>query len=468
MYETSWHHKWICEVIQRGYDERKNVIIECHPRSGKSEIANVHAPASRFDAGVYDEMFMQVSNSDNLATKFSVGCRNLCKLPLEVDRDSQWKIRGLESLNFSYHAAGIRGQITGHGCSVLILDDLLKSGLEAKSDTFRENVWENIVSAAINRLTPDGIIVALQARLHRQDTIGKLLEQEHLRFLHLHLPATNDDGRSAFFRDGYSGEEVIFPAYDALWPTRYNRAKLDEIKKTVTPYWWQAQYMAEPSMGDLGYFMMDRCPTYQSSQVQACWIAVDAAQTETASGSFTAFVCLGILDNQLKVLCVERGRWRQDVIQQKLYDFYQAMTRLTGQAPIKVIVERAAAGYGIIDCMSRVLPILPTVPQGSKEDRAGAVCYLVNNGQVALPESASWLKPFREELENFPLSSSADMTDAFVHACKLMTTSLDSPEFRFPTQTGVEVYDSMAVLKEEYMENWRYNDWLKHGRHHDF
>ena len=26
-YETSWGHKWICEVLERGYIERKNVIV---------------------------------------------------------------------------------------------------------------------------------------------------------------------------------------------------------------------------------------------------------------------------------------------------------------------------------------------------------------------------------------------------------------------------------------------------------
>jgi hypothetical protein len=107
-------------------------------------------------------------------------------------------------------AAGIRGQLTGHGFDTVIFDDLLKSGAEAKSEVVREGVWDGVVSAAINRLTPDGIIIALQARLHQQDTIGKLLELEHLKFLHLHLPATNDSGTEAWFRDGYSGDEVIF------------------------------------------------------------------------------------------------------------------------------------------------------------------------------------------------------------------------------------------------------------------
>src|SRR6266498_4085145 len=414
-YMTNWHHRWSCDLLERAFIERKNVILELPPRHSKSELTNVYAPSWRLDAKP-TAMFGLVCNSDSLAKKFSVACRNLCQLPLEVDRDSQWKSAALDSLNYSYIGVGIRGQLTGHGFDTVIFDDLLKSGSEAKSDTVRETVWENVVSAAINRLTPDGIVVALQARLHQQDTIGKLLALDHLKFLHLHLPATNDDGKSAWFRDGYSGEKIVFPPYAALWPERYSRKKLDELRDTVSSYYWLAQYMQEPSLGDLAYFDAVHFGVYQLPGVERLWIAVDAAQTATAHGSYTAFVCLGECAEGIKVLGVRRGRWRQDVMCDHLVDFYVAMTRLTGIYPEHVIVEQAAGGYGIIDHLGGQLPIEAIYPRGSKEDRAGAVCHVVNKGLVLLPESAPWLNTFRDEVANFPLSSYKDQTDAFVHA----------------------------------------------------
>jgi len=441
-YMTNWHHRWICEVLERAYTERKNVILELPPRHGKSEIANVYGPSWRLESK-FNSMFGLVTNSDNLAKKFSSACRNLCALPLEVERDAQWKVRGLDSLNYSYMGAGIRGNLTGHGFDTVIFDDLLKSGLEAKSDTVRETVWENVVSAAINRLTPDGIIVALQARLHQQDTIGKLLELDHLKFLHLHLPATNDSGEGAWFRDGHSGETVLFPAYSALWPQRYSRTKLDEIKATVTPYFWNAQYQAEPSMGDLAYFDVTKFGVYQNFNVHRAWITVDAANTATKSGSYTAFVCLGLTpEGFLQVLGVRRGKWRQDQMMDELRDFYRTMTRAIGFAVECVVVEQAAAGYGIIDHLTGILPIQPIYPKGSKEDRAGAVCYVVNRGVVQLPESAPWLTPFVDEIGSFPLCRDKDQADAFVHALGYV---LRPSEFK-PTQQIV-TYDPAIDLQ---------------------
>jgi hypothetical protein len=438
-YETNWHHKWICRVLERAYTERKNAIIECPPRHSKSEIADVYGPAWRLDSH-YDSMFGLVTNSDALAKKFSSACRNLCELPLEVDRDAQWKVKNLKSLNYTYLGAGIRGQLTGHGFDTVMFDDLLKSGQEAKSDTVREGVWENVVSAAINRLTPDGIIVALQARLHQQDTIGKLLGLEHLKFLQLHLPATNDSGTEAWFSDGYSGEETKFPAYAALWPTRYSREKLDEIRATVTPYFWNAQYQAVPSMGDLSYFDVSKFPRYEHTKnVEATWIGVDAGNTATSSGSYTAFVCVGSCGDHLKVLGARRGRWRQDVMIDELWEFYRAMTRLTGVQPMKVLVERAAAGYGIIDHLSGKMPIEPVIPKGSKEERAESVCYIPNRGQVQLPIGGAWVRDFTEELENFPLCADKDQVDAFVHCLSLVARP---SEYKLADETVVVQHDA--------------------------
>lgn len=84
-----------------------------------------------------------------------------------------------------------------------------------------------------------------------------------------------------------------------------------------------------------------------------------------------------------------------------------------GVYPEAVCVERAAGGYGILNLPMTTVPMSP---KGSKEESAGAVCWLVNKGVAQLPENAPWLADFKNELENFPLTTYKDQTDAFVHA----------------------------------------------------
>ena len=439
-YSTEWYHRWLCLALERSYRLRRNLAVEMPPRSGKSEAIGVYGPAFRLDENS-QEMFMAVSNSDSLAKKFSVGCRQLVELPLEIDRDSEWKVRGLESLNYSYRASGVRGQMTGHGASVLIFDDLLKSGLEAKSETVRNSVYENVCSAAINRLTPDGVVQVLQARLHVDDPLGRLLKSG-MKWIRLRLPAWNDDGSSAFFEDQYAGEYVKFRAYAAL-SQRYPRERLEQIKEVSGPYYFSAQYLQEPSMGDMSYFDCDRMKRYEHvTGVERVWMAVDAANTETAHGSYTALVGMAFCGDHAKVVSVKRGRWRQDVMHAEVKDFYSALKRQTGVWPEAVVIEQAAGGWGLIDGLSYFLPVVPIKPLGSKEDRAGAVCYIPNRGQVHLPVSAPWLAEFVEELQNFPLGAYNDQVDAFVHA---LSYALRPSEFRPQKAEFVQTYDALAA-----------------------
>jgi predicted phage terminase large subunit-like protein len=219
--------------------------------------------------------------------------------------------------------------------------------------------------------------------------------------------------------------KTFFPAYDAMWPGRFPRPVLEQIFDRITSYYKMAQYQQAPSLGDLSYFDVSMMPTYKRvGEIRKLWIGVDAAQTETNDGAYTAFVCLGlctdkggdgerVLGDHIKVLNVRRGRWRPDVMNQQLIDFYQAVARRYGVYPEAVCIERAAGGYGMLNLP---VPVVPMLPKGSKEERAGAVCWLVNKGIVYLPEQAPWLTDFKNELENFPLTNYKDQTDAFVHA----------------------------------------------------
>jgi|GEM_PF-4020089 len=261
-----------------------------------------------------------------------------------------------------------------------------------------------------------------------------------MKFLQLHLPATNS-GTEAFFRDGYDNTTRYFNPYPALWPDRYNPAKLAEIFQVIHPYYKRAQYDLVPSMGELGYFDTERFLRYQNPLAEQVWIALDANQTATEHGSYAALVGMGSYQGLLKVLSVRRGRWRQDVMHQQLIDFYQHIARMTGILPEAVVVESAAGGYGVIDLLSSQLPIVPLYPRGSKEERASSVCFLVNTGRVAIPEAAPWVKDFVDELQNFPLCSASDQVDAFVHA---LAYASRPAEFKPRALVGYQEYDCLG------------------------
>jgi len=275
-----------------------------------------------------------------------------------------------------------------------------------------------------------------------------------MKFLHLHIPATSDSGMEAWFRDQYAGTNKLFAAYTALWPDRYSRERLEGIFQVIHPYYRRAQYDLVPSMGELGYFDTEKLLRYQHPIVEQCWLAVDAAQTQTENGSYTSFVACGNCEGVIKTLAVRRGRWRQDDMHAQLFEFFSFVGRLTGIIPEAIVTERAAGGYGIIDFLSGQLPIVPIIPRGSKEERAAAVCWLVNTGRVSVPEDQTpQMKLFIEELGNFPLCASKDWVDAFVHAL-----SYASRPAEFVPRQVVEVQQYDALELEDGSSNCRILD----------
>ncbi|MGA8440317.1 MAG: hypothetical protein WB714_18970 [Candidatus Sulfotelmatobacter sp.] len=410
----------VCDVIELCYENYWNLVFDGQPRLGKSEKALVYGPA-RWTKTHPNFRHVAINHNHSLAHKFTSAFGQLIKkygFTLEYDRSNEVKIVNSENIDPTYAGYGIASGYSGKGCNRLLLDDLISSGSDAMSEKIRESVQVNVVSQALNRGEPYNgnpfCWTVMGARLHEEDTVGWFLKQDW-PYVHLHLPAVNPEGNLAFVDNRYTGEKRYLGPYDHLTP-RYPPSALEQIK-TVTPeYYWQAQYMGDAKIGANPYFDVDKVPRYQYPTVGRVWIAVDAAQTATKGGSYSAFCCLGLGADGLKVVAVRRGRWRQDELQEQLKDFYQHCGRLTGILPEALIIERAAAGFGLIDFFSGRLPVIPLIPKGSKEERAGSVCWLVNQGRVAFPQQADWLPAFESELRNFPLGSFADQVDAFVHS----------------------------------------------------
>lgn len=455
-YVDNWHLRWIAEAFERAILHRRNAIIEAPPRHSKSELCNIYGPAWALGEGRTNESFMLICNSDTLARKFSTACRGLVELSLSEDKGHAWKVSASESFDSSYHASGLRGQLSGRGATVELMDDILKNAQEAQSQTVRDSMWENVASAAINRLSPDGVVIALQARLHEQDVIGRLLSLDHMRFIRARFPATNDSGTESFFEDPYAGEKVVFPAYEALWPERYPREKLDEIKATVSQRWWMGQYQCAPSMGDDVWFDLTRCPKHSNlGKLRRWWVACDFANTATKAGSRSAFVALGLdeQEDMLRLLGCSAGRWKHDDMGNHLVEFASSVHRIVGTRPEAIVVESAAGGYGIIDRYEHVLRIVPISPKGSKELRAQEVCWLVNRGRVSLPIDAPWLREFTEEVGGFPLAALNDIPDAFVHSLKYVVSNA---ELKRPDETEVYVHDSTDRSGERLREEMEF------------
>ena len=217
------------------------VIVCMPPRHGKSELVSRYFPA--WFIGTFPERrVMLASYEADFAAGWGAKARDLLDrtggaFGVRVRGDSsargRWDVVGHEGGMVS---VGVGGAMTGRGADALIIDDLVKNYEEAHSPTQRDRVWDWFRSVAYTRLEPGGSIVVIQTRWHEDDLVGRLLENEAERWQVVSLPALAE-------ADDPLGRAEGAP----LWPSRFDRAALEEKRQTLGSYLWSALYQQRPS-----------------------------------------------------------------------------------------------------------------------------------------------------------------------------------------------------------------------------
>ena len=103
----------------------------------------------------------------------------------------------LEGQHATYLATSPTGTATGFGCDLMIIDDLIKSALEANNASVLEKHWQWFTDTMLSRLEEGGKIIIVMTRWHSLDLAGRALT--HFATLgwkirHVSFKALQDDG----------------------------------------------------------------------------------------------------------------------------------------------------------------------------------------------------------------------------------------------------------------------------------
>lgn len=249
-FAANWHIEAIAFALTRVLEGKiKRLIITVPPRSLKSICTSVAFPA--FVLG-HDptRRIICVSYAEGLARKHANDCRAIMRSTMynRLFPDTRISIAKDTELEFATTLGGNRlstsvgGTLTGRGGNLIIIDDPLKPQ-DAYSEAARESTKQWYANTLLSRLDDkvnDAIIVVMQ-RLHTDDLVGHLLEQDG--WTHLNLPAIAETKHQI----------PIGPALchlrqpgDVLHPEREPRAVLDEFKRSMGSLDFAAQYQQEP------------------------------------------------------------------------------------------------------------------------------------------------------------------------------------------------------------------------------
>lgn len=293
-YKPNWHHEILAsklEAVEKG--EVKRLMVFMPPRSGKSQLTTINLPAWYLGRNPNKEV-ITVSYNAELATEFGGKTRDIIADPIyqivfsegiKLKGDERAKGRWRTDKGGSYTSVGMGGGITGRGCHLLILDDIIKNPEEAESKLIRDKQWDWYRSVAYSRLEKDAAIVITLTRWHLDDLAGRLLAEQ-------------DKG-------GDKWEVIEFPAIavkdeqyrkigEPLWPDKYNLDNLNQTKKTVGLYYWNAMYQQNPVLSEHQEFKPGNILYRSRSEVDALntrrFLTIDTAYSQKQDADFCGIV----------------------------------------------------------------------------------------------------------------------------------------------------------------------------------
>ncbi len=204
--------KSFCKDLQQFYNSNEEVlIVNMPPRHGKSRTMGCFVEWVLGNNP--NEKIMTGSYNETLSTTFSKNVRNTI---LEEKVDANKFVysdvfpnttikRGDGAMNMwsltdgynNYLATSPTGTATGFGATLLIIDDLIKSALEANNANVLEKHWEWFTNTMLSRLEEGGKIIIVMTRWHSLDLAGRALEhykRSGAKVKHISYKAQQDDG----------------------------------------------------------------------------------------------------------------------------------------------------------------------------------------------------------------------------------------------------------------------------------
>jgi predicted phage terminase large subunit-like protein len=415
----NWHNELIAaklEACRRG--EITRLIINVPPRSLKSHAATVAFPAFLLGHNPGTQIIC-ASYGQDLASKHSLDCRmvmasawygQLFRTRLAPQKQSVQEF--LTTKNGFRLATSVSGVLTGRGADFIIIDDPLKPD-EALSETQRSAVNEWYDHTLYSRLNDKrtGRIIIIMQRLHEDDLVGHVLEQETWDLLR--LPAIAEENETHVIRSPYRTYTVRRRVGEALHPEREPLVVLEHLRRTVGEYNFAGQYQQQPAPLGGGLVKANWFQSYTPSDLPNRWELVfqswDTANKATELSDFSACTTWGMKDKKLYLLDVLRAR----------LEYPDLKRAVAAQAvrfqPRNILIEDRASGTQLIQELKKdgVHSVTAYDPQGfDKIMRLHSVTSTIENGFVYLPEKSEWLAAYLHEMTTFPYGKHDDQADS--------------------------------------------------------
>ena len=215
--------KDVCYQLQSFYESNEKVcVINMPPRHGKSRTAGKFVewvlginPNEKIMTGSYNEDLSSSfakSVRDTIASERTLGTIVYndvfpnTKIKDGEATQKKWAIEGSKVSN--YLATSPTGTATGFGCTIMIIDDLIKNAQEAYNETTLQKHIDWFNNTMLSRTENGFKLIIIMTRWSSNDLAGYILEN-YKDVRHINYKAIQDDG-SMLCKEVLSKEDYEF------------------------------------------------------------------------------------------------------------------------------------------------------------------------------------------------------------------------------------------------------------------
>lgn len=266
-------HKTYCEILDRfATGKIKNLIIQCQPQIGKSELSSRNLPA--FMLGLNPDLKVVIASyAATIAKDFNRDVQRIIDSPeyhsvfpdttlnnSNVVSISEGYLRNSDVFEIVGHKGSLRvvgrgGALTSKTADVMIFDDLYKDASEANSPLIREGAWDWYTKVARTRLHNDSQQLIVFTRWHPEDIIGRIIESEQVIFAKKWSDLDNVP-KDAWVLVNFEAIKCTPPTEidpretgEVLWPERHSLERL-ESQRALDPVGFDCLYQGSPETAE--------------------------------------------------------------------------------------------------------------------------------------------------------------------------------------------------------------------------
>lgn len=444
----------IAQCIARG---NCGLLISAPPRHGKSQLSTIATPLWVLENFPHKNVIVS-TYGEELSTDFTRQIRDLIQnnqhiLNVRLRADARRVNNILTTQGGGLKAVGLRGAITGRGADVFVLDDYIKEPKEAMSPTYLEDLYTWYLTVARTRLEPGAVVIILATRWVQNDLHGRIMKRQKETgrsfFEYVELPAIAHEGEV---------DPIGREPGDVLFPERYNRDSIYDIRTELGSRWFNAMFQQRPQADedavldpawfqpitrddfDNRYKAKLKGPNAGKMRWGRFW---DLASTKEA-GDYTSGT-LALWDpttDEFFIRHIARGQWSSMRVENEFAKFAGADYTMARRDHLNyktgIEKEPGSSGQYTINHFQDILKkpevglghvkVVPHPATTAKLLNAQPLLAAAEAGKVFLVADydedgaiTGWAKDFITELETFPEGAHDDQVDSTSQAYKTLT-----------------------------------------------